>query len=70
MLKCNLHDIHQPQPKQLSLFDDADKQQSLSSVLPTWQQRHPDSDFLAVNLEPTPVYYVPEYQYRYVTVSA
>jgi len=68
--ELQLHDIHQSQPKQLSLFDDIDKKQSLSSVLPTWQQRHQDSDFLAVNLEPTPVYYIPEYQCRYVMVSA
>jgi len=69
-LEIQLQDIHRPQPKQLSLFDDVDKQQSFASVLPTWQQRHQDSDFLAVNLEATPVYYIPEYQYRYVTVSA
>jgi len=69
-VELQLDHIHQPQPKQLSLFDDVDKQQSLASALPTWQQRHQDSDFLAVNLEATPVYYIPEYQYRYVTVSA
>jgi DNA polymerase IV len=69
-IELQLHDLSQPQPKQLSLFDTLDPIQSLSAVLPTWQQRHQETDFLAVNLEPTPVYYIPEYQCRYVAVSA
>lgn len=69
-IELQLHELSQPQPKQLSLFDTPDSKQSLSVALPTWQQRHQDTDFLAVNLEPTPVYYIPEYQCRYVVVSA
>ena len=69
-IELQLHDLHLPQSKQLSLFDTFDSKQSLSVALPTWQQRHQEADFLAVNLEPTPVYYIPEYQNRYVAVSA
>lgn len=68
-IEIQLHDLYHSQPKQLSLFDAFENKQSLNQALPRLQKRHQSTDFLEVTLEPTPVYYIPEYQFRYRVVG-
>ncbi len=59
-----LGDLKERVPQQLSMFDTNANKQSVFKMLPKWQGRYHDTDFLQAIITETPVYYIPEQQYQ------
>lgn len=59
-----LQELQELTPKQLSMFDTVSNSQSVFEILPKWQKRYQEIDFVQANILDTPACYIPSEQYQ------
>ena len=69
VLTVQLNQIQDRLPKQLSLFTDTKEVIDLNTHIPRWQQRHWETEFLEIEMQPIPAFYLFERACTYQEVG-